>query len=198
MLDVVTTKDGQRFAGVITELNYSGKSDEENYILISQESGSIQKIKMSDFQNSSRERNNKYKPQVDVILQENEVLINGNKMSYVGVKEEKNDIIVLDSLCRNNNDINNAKLVVQYRQTTGQNVEMFQLVKITEIKTKKKETYNFTYKDLVNSTYRANKIETSVNGTTTVEYDVNNDGVFALYDSKNKRAIPFRILLGKK
>ena len=53
--------------------------------------------------------------------------------------------------------------------------------------------YGFTYKDLVNTTIRASKTETSVNRTTRAEYSVNDKGIYALYDAKGKKAIPLKV-----
>ena len=72
----------------------------------------------------------------------------------------------------------------------GKNIDMWQLVKVTKLASKKKTTYQFTYKDLVNSVVHAKKIEKSVNNTTRMEYQVELTGVYALYDAQGKRAIP--------
>jgi len=60
-------------------------------------------------------------------------------------------------------------------------------------KKKKTVTYSFSYRNLVNATIRPVSIETSVNHTTKAEYIIGGEGVFALYDAQNKKAIPFLI-----
>lgn len=69
--------------------------------------------------------------------------------------------------------------------------DIYQLIKAEKATIKKANIYRFTYKDLVNSVYRAVKTETSVNHTTKAKYVVGGNGVFVLYDTKHKKAITF-------
>ena len=88
---------------------------------------------------------------------------------------------------------NNTKVIVEYRLDGTSNIEAFQLVKATESKAKKAVIYRFSYKDVVFNPYRPTSVETSVNQTTKAEYIVTGTGVFVLFDSKKKQAIPFVI-----
>ena len=197
LLDIVEKNSGQEVKGIIIEQNYSSNKDEENYILIQQESGAIQSIKMSDYKGNRKERNEKYSPLYDIKLQEGEVAVNGNKMRFVNVKEEK-DMVVLDSICATNiverSKIGSTKVVVQYRLAANNNVEVYQLVKLTKSMVKKRgSVYGFSYRSLADATCRAINVKTSTNGVTTAEYIVNGDAPVALYDAIKKRAIPITI-----
>ena len=90
---------------------------------------------------------------------------------------------------------NNTRVTVEYRNANGANIEAYQVVKVNKIENKKekKTMYGVSYRDLVNSTIRPVSVETSVNHTTKAEYIVGGQGTFALYDAKNKKAIPFII-----
>lgn len=196
LTDIVKTKNGGETRGIIIEQNYASKKDSENYLLVQTESGAIRSIKVSEVSELRKEENPKYSPKSDIVLNEGDVVINRMETITVNVSE-KNDFLLLDSISnkvvlkKGLNDITNV--TVEYRLANGTNVEAFQLVKVTLAEVKKKKTYGFSYKDLVNSLYRPSGIETSVNNTTKAEYKVSGTGIYALYDAKKKKAIPFII-----
>lgn len=194
LLDVVHTTHNGVVRGIVIEQSYMSKKDFENYLLVKMESGETRKVNMSDFVSLRREKNPKYNPQFDVILDEGEVMVNRQKMNFVGVKEV-NEQLVLDSVnCANPISLgksNTTKLIVEYNIAgVGNNIEAFQLVKVKPIALKKKtQAEGFTYKDLANCVH-AYSVETSINGTTKAVYIVVGVGTYALYDSRNQRAIP--------
>lgn len=197
LIDVIMEKNGSPTRGIIIEQNYSSKKDTENYLLVREENGTIKSIRVTDIQNVRKERNDKkYAPQFDIILKKGEVVINRQATNTVVVKEAKG-VLTLDGFDEKNTmtiekgQNNSTKIIVEYSNEAGSNVDPFQLVKVAKTTVKKKTSYTFTYKDLVDAIYRPLKMETSVNQTTKAEYTVGGDGIFVLYDSKNKKAIPF-------
>lgn len=201
LLDVVSTNNGEVVRGIVVEQNYTGKSDDENYLLVQiNENGEERKVKMSDYVSRRKENNPKYNPLTDVLLAEDEVMVNRQKGNFVGVKEVDEQLVldsITNSISVNSSNTGGTKLVVEYcLPGTGNNAEVYQLVKVRVLSEKKKvKTYGFTYKDLANFVIRAYNVETSVNGTTKAEYVVGGAGNYALYDSKKKRAIPVTITL---
>ena len=198
LLNIVKTKNGNETKGIIIEQNYTSNSDTENYFLVQQQSGAIQSIKLSDIVETRKEENPKFDPKFDVLLKEGDVLINRQEVFITSISE-KGENNVLDSLSEQvvikKDPQNNTRVTVEYRNANGANVEAYQVVKVNKIENKKekKTAYGVSYRDLVNSTIRPVSIETSVNHTTKAEYIVGGQGVFALYDAKNKKAIPFII-----
>ena len=198
LLDIVKTKNGAETKGIIIEQNYTSDKDTENYFLVQQQSGAIQSIKLSEIVETRKEENPKYDPKFDILLKEGDVVINRQEVVQVNIKEQ-DDNIVLDSLSNkvviSKDANNNTKVTVEYRSVNGSNIETYQLVRVSQYTDKKgKESYYyFTYRDLVNAAVRPVSLETSVNHTTKAEYIVGGQGIFALYDVKNKKAIPFTI-----
>lgn len=195
LLDIIKTTKMGEIKGVIIEQNYEGKTDADNFFEIQTESKGISTIKVSDIVEVRKEENPKFNPKFDVLLKVGEVMINRQKASYVNVTET-NDFLQLDSI--GNFEVafgkdSQAKLTIEYRVADGAKVEAFQLVKVTKKTIKKSDIYGFTYKDLVNAVYTPSGIETSVNHTTKADYSVNGEGIYALYDAKAKKAIPFII-----
>lgn len=196
LLDIVKLRNGAEVTGIIIEQNYSSNKDTENYILVRQKSGAIQSIKIADIKELCKDVNNGYSPKFDILLSEGDVVVNRGEVEYVNVTEQK-DLLVLDSISGKvvvaKGEGNATHIIVEYCNSSSVNAEMFQLVKVTETTVKKATVHCFSYKDLVNSIYRATSVETSVNGTTKAEYVVGGDGVFALYDAKKKRAITITV-----
>ena len=196
LLDIIKTKTMGEVKGVIIEQSYEGKTDAENFFQIQTESKGISSIKVSDIVELRKEENPKFNPKFDVILKVGELMINRQRATYVNVVE-KADFLQLDSvgnmLISKGKD-GQAKLVAEYRVADGAKAEAFQLVKVTKQIVKKSEIYGFTYKDLVNAVYTPSGVETSVNHTTKAEYLVGGEGIYALYDAKNKKAIPFKVV----
>lgn len=198
LLNIVKTKNGNETKGIIIEQNYTSAKDSENYFLVQQPSGAIQSIKVSDILETRKEENPKFDPKFDVLLKEGEVLINRQEVVMTGITE-KGENSVLDSLSEKvvikKDPQNNTRVTVEYRNANGANIEAYQVVKVNKIENKKekKTFYGVSYRDLVNSTIRPVSVETSVNHTTKAEYIVGGQGTFALYDAKNKKAIPFII-----
>lgn len=198
LLNIVKTKNGNETKGIIIEQNYTSNNDTENYFLVQQQSGAIQSIKLSDIVETRKEENPKFDPKFDVLLKEGDVLINRQEVFITGITE-KGENNVLDSLSEQivikKDPQNNTRVTVEYRTANGANVEAYQVVKVNKIENKKEKNtfYGVSYRDLVNSTIRPVSIETSVNHTTKAEYIVGGQGMFALYDAKNKKAIPFII-----
>ena len=198
LLNIVKTKNGNETKGINIEQNYTSAKDSENYFLVQQPSGAIQSIKVSDILETRKEENPKFDPKFDVLLKEGEVLINRQEVVMTGITE-KGENSVLDSLSEKvvikKDPQNNTRVTVEYRNANGANIEAYQVVKVNKIENKKekKTMYGVSYRDLVNSTIRPVSVETSVNHTTKAEYIVGGQGTFALYDAKNKKAIPFII-----
>lgn len=196
LVDVIKTRRGGTVRGIILEQNYASKKDSENLFLVQTASGAIQTIKVSEISEIRKEENPKYNPKFDIMLNNGEVVINRKQTSCVRVTEY-NDLLILDSIShkveidRNKNGA--TKIVVEYRMDNGTNVDVFQLIKVSESKVKKSIVYCFSYKDLVNTVYRPVLIETSVNKTTKAEYEIPDTGIFALYDARNKKALPLII-----
>lgn len=193
LIDVVVSNRNAETKGIIIEQNYSNDKNADNYILVKQESGAIQSIKVSDITSTRKEENKAYKPKFDIALKEGEVVVNRMETEFVKVTEN-DDNLILDSLSHKvtiaKGENATVKITIEYKNSKNPAEEIFQLVKATKTTMKKKPVYLFSYKDLVNSEFHATNTETSVNKITKKEYAVGSTGVYVLYDSKKKRAIP--------
>lgn len=205
LLDVVLMKDGVTLKGIIIEQNYSDVSESDNYLLLQKEDGVTQSIRLKDVVEYKKEPNVKFNPQFDILLREGEVVVNRqltNMLNY----EEKGSFIVLESdSCLAT--VKAGLITVETHLADNMQKSTFEIVKIKKLnKTQKKQTifskktegekeyYGFTFEDVVKNNIQAKSVQTSVNKTTKLEYNIANKGLYAIYDAQRKRIIPFRVV----
>lgn len=190
LVDVVRTKNNGTFRGIIVERNFAEGS---NYLVIQQQTGASQMLKFADVIEYSKEDNSEYKPKYDIILKKDEVVINRVAADSVGVNK-KGVVAVLDSINHNviiPNAGNKTKIAVEFFNPKHLSSDNLILVKVDKSVVKKKTVYSFSTDIFVMKKFPMQGSETSVNHTTRVEYEVEGQGVFALYDPVNKKAMPF-------
>lgn len=192
--DDIQTKNGIHYTGVITEYNYTGKTDAENFISIQDTTNMVQHIKVSDIASISKmENTTQYNPLFDIILKKGEIVVNRKPTQAVKVLED-GDILSLDSLSHKvqltATPAKPTEISIEYHSDNASNIKQFQLVKTSGKLIKKKTVYYFSYKDLVNKVILPLRTSTSINHTTKVTYSLPGKGIYALYDAGEKKAIP--------
>ena len=190
LVDVVRTKSNGIFRGIIVERNFTEGS---NYLIIQQQTGASQMLKFADIIEYAKEENSEYKPKFDVLLKEGEVVINRVATDSVGVNKEGSTLI-LDSINHKvvvPRENGTTKIIVEYYNPKHLSSDHLILVKVDKSVVKKKTVYSFSADIFDMKKFSAQGSETSVNNTTRVEYVVDGQGVFALYDQNNKKAMPF-------
>lgn len=192
LIDVVRTKNSGTFRGIIVERNFT---EGNNYLVLQQKAGSSQMLKFSDVAEYSKEPNSEYHPKYDIILKQGEVFINRIAADSVGVKKV-GSTLVLDKI---NTDISVPKggdvtqVAVEYYNPKHLSSEHLILVKIDKKTEKKNNVYSFSTDIYDMQKYSAISVETSVNHTTKVVYNLPGQGVFAIYDQTTRQAMPFII-----
>ena len=192
LVDVVKTKNNGPIEGIIVERNFEKGA---NYLVIQQKTGTSQIIKFTDVAEYSKKDNSvaDYKPKFDVLLEEGELLINRVATDSVGVYK-KDGILVLDSINKRvviPKNGETTKIIVEYYNPRHLISDHLILVKVNKSLVKKKVIYGFSTDIFEMKKFAAKGVETSVNNTTKIEYLIEGQGVFALYDLNNKKAIPF-------
>lgn len=190
LVDVVRTKSNGIFRGIIVERNFAEGS---NYLIIQQQTGASQMLKFADVTEYTKEENSEFKPKFDILLKEGEVVINRVATDSVGVVK-KGSTLILDSINHKvvvPKESGTTKIIVEYYNPKHLSSDHLILVKVDKSTVKKKNVYSFSADIFDMKKFSAQGSETSVNNTTRVEYVVDGQGVFALYDQNNKRAMPF-------
>ena len=190
LIDVVRTKKEGVYRGIITERNFASGS---NYLLIQLQSGTSRMLNFADIVDYSKEENAGYNPKYDVLLKKGEVVVNRVPTDSVGVTR-RGTSLVLDSI---NHKVvvpkegNMTKVAIEYYNPDHISNDNLILVKVDKSIIKKKTVYSFSTDIFNMKKFPAKRSETSVNNTTLVEYEVEGQGVFALYDVNTMRAMPF-------
>lgn len=190
LIDVVRTKNNGTFRGIIVERNFAEGS---NYLIIHQQKESSQMLKFTDITEYSKEENPEYNPKHDILLKEGEVVINRLATDSIGVNR-KGGVAVLDSINHRvvvPKEGNTTKIIVEYSNPQNLSTDNLILVKVDKSVIKGKTVYSFSTDIFEMKKFPVKGSETSVNHTTRVEYEVEGQGVFALYDPENKKAMPF-------
>ncbi len=190
LVDIVRTKNNGIFRGIIVERNFL---EGNNYLVIQQQSGISQMLKFADIVEYSKEENPDYKPKQDILLKDGDVVINRVATDSVEVKKD-GAVAVLDSI--NHNVVipkqgYKTKIAVEFFNPKHMSSDNLILVKVDKSQVKKRTVYSFSTDIFVMKKFPVLGSETSVNHTTRIEYEVEGQGVFALYDPENKKAMPF-------
>ena len=193
LIDIVYSKNGNVIRGVIVEQNYSNESNNQNYILIRDESGGINSVKLSDLSEIRREINPKYTPKFDLMLKEGEVQVNRSETKLIKVTEF-NDRLHVDSITTNTIvKLSDKQFDVEYRGEDYTDSEAFQLVKIYKEVVKKQTYFYMTYKDLASAESHPIIVEKKPNSVKGVYNTPLLEGLYALYNPRRKEAIIIKV-----
>ena len=205
LLDIVLMKDGTIFKGIIIEQNYNDISESDNYLLLQKEDGVTQSIKLKDVVEYKKEPNIKFNPQFDILLREGEVVVNRQLTNTLNYEEIGSFIVLESDSCLAT--VKAGLITVETHLSDNVQKPSFEIIKIKNLKkiqkkqiifSKKKEEekeyYGFTFEDVVKNNIQARTVQTSVNNTTKLEYNIANKGLYAIYDAQVKRIIPFRVV----
>lgn len=193
LLDVVVTKNST-MTGVIIERNYGS----ENNLLIQDQSGNNHIISSDEVVEYRKKPNEAYKPLMDIVLKDGELVINRKSTEELKTTEEKDSKICVekkDSVLTLEKTNPATTVIVEYNLGTAPSAN-YVIMKVNEFKAKDKKTpstYGFTYKDIVESAIKAKEVVTSVNHTTKATFEIPADGYYVVYDQINKKAYPFII-----
>lgn len=189
LLDVVKTKQGQ-YSGVIVERNFTKGN---YYLVLQQQSGTSQTIKFADVNAMSKEANPAYKPLMDIILKKGEVMINRKNADSVDVTRKDAFLILKENKFKVSLEIGTTKVVLEYYNPQHKSIDNLLLVRLNNVGTEKKPSYGFSTDIFDLTKYASTHTETSVNGTTRVEYVIPGKGYYAFYDQETKKAMPFTV-----
>lgn len=192
LLDIVRLNNGSSYEGIIFERNYSD-SKSGNYLLIQLEDESIQSVRLDEIVEYGKKVNSKYHPIYDIILHKNDIVINRMEGKKQEVVEEDNMIILESEL----NPIviqKGADVIVETYLENEKESLKYKVVEIKKYQGKKKKTYmGFSFEKLVKESIQPVSIETSVNHTTKITYQISKEGMYALFDPQSMTVIPFKI-----
>lgn len=93
LVDVV--ESNSTIEGIIVEQSYTSYNDSVNYIVVQQDNGTRQEIKIADIKSTSKKLNPSYKPLTDILLSPNEFVVNRKSVEFFDVTEH-GDYLLLE------------------------------------------------------------------------------------------------------
>lgn len=198
LIDIVQLKNGGTHRGVIFERNYSDSDEITNdYLLIQLENGSTMSVNLADIVEYRKEKNPKYKPITDIVLEEGQAAINRNMVSLLPTKEMAGIVTVdMDSL-KLNISPSNPQIIFAEFQMDNAKAQQLKLIKIRKYFDKKAKSnyYGFTFEDMVKNFILPKSVETSINGISKIEYAVPTGatGIYGVYDPLTNKVVIFKI-----
>lgn len=188
LLDIVETRQGGKYEGIIVERDFTTGS---NHLVIELSPESRQTVKFADIIRYSKKENPGYQPKTDILLKEGQVMINRIAADSVKVSDargvlvlEENDMIALPAGTR--------EVVIEYYNPQHR-AEKLMLVKLQNVGTNKRPVYGFTSNIFSLQSFAAETSEISVNNTSRVKYTLPGAGRYAFFDNDNRQAMPFII-----
>lgn len=198
LIDIVQLRNGGTHRGVIFERNYSDSDEITNdYLLIQLESGATMSVNLADIVEYRKEKNPKYKPITDIVLEEGQAAINRNVVSLLPTKEISGIVTVdMDSL-KLNISPSNPQIIFAEFQMDNAKAQQLKFVKIRKYYDKKAKSnyYGFTFEDMVKNTIFPKSVETSVNGISKIEYaiPIGTTGIYGVYNPLINKIVIFKI-----
>lgn len=209
--DVIKMKNGGIYRGIIYERNYFGFDDldsaslttkkiddvQRDYLLIQLDDESTMSVNLSDIEEYRKEPNPNYKPLTDVLLKEGDFVVNRQPAKAMTAVENDGTIVVpADSVVLSVN-MKGSRMVLSIESKFARQSDSFQykMVKANKYQDKKTkaELFGFTYEKLAKKSIMPVAVETSVNKTTRLDFEISEEGVYVFYDPQTNRAIPIRV-----
>ena len=197
LLDIIQMKNNNILKGIIIEQNFSNKTPSDNYLLLQTESGTTQSVKLADIDGYRKEVNPKFKPLFDILLRTGELVVNRQQTNLLRVREEGAYITLPKDTCLAVIEKRQlaTEIVIETKFTDNAPNPTFEIVKVRKFVDKKRKMnfLGFTFQDIVKTNIQPHSVQTSLNKSTKLEYTISEEGLYAIYDPKEKTVIPFRI-----
>lgn len=198
LIDIIQMKNGGTHRGVIFERNYSDSDGITNdYLLIQLENGSTMSVNLEDIVEYRKEKNSRYKPLTDIVLEDGQAAINRNTLSMQQTKELSGIVTVdIDSLSLNIPPANPQLITAEFHMDNIK-AQQLKLINIRKYQNKKAKAhyYGFSFEDMVKNAILPTSVETSINGISKIEYTIpaGATGIYGVYDPLTNKIVIFKI-----
>lgn len=209
--DIIKLKNGATYRGIILERNYFGFDDldstslsakkiddiQRDYLLIQLDDNSTMSVNLSDVEEYRKEPNPDFRPLTDVLLKEGEFMVNRQSVRVLTATESEYAVVIpTDSVTLSVNLKGERTVIsVETRLTRPSDSFRYKMIKANKYYDKKSKTdlFGFTYEKLAKKSIMPVAVETSVNKTTRLDYELTEKGVYVFFDPRTNHAIPIRV-----
>lgn len=196
--EIRTNDDGKVYTGIITERNY----ELSNYcFVITMKTGDVestQTIWMENVNEICKLPNPDYKEVRDIQLNPGQIMVNRNEAELETINENNGAFLVTPKMKRMALKLENKELVIDieanFKNEKDATDNYFIKTKQFSNKDKKrKDSFYFTYRDMIESALSPVETLTSMNNTTKISYKVKEKGTYAFYNSTTKKAVVIEV-----
>lgn len=196
--EIRTNDDGKVYTGIITERNY----ELSNYcFVITMKTGDVestQTIWMENVNEICKLPNPDYKEVRDIQLNPGQIMVNRNEAELETINENNGAFLVTPKMKRMALKLENKELVIDieanFKNEKDATDNYFIKTKQFSNKDKKrKDSFYFTYRDMIESALSPVETLTSMNNTTKISYKVKEKGTYAFYNSTTKKVVVIEV-----
>lgn len=194
LLDEIRTDGGKVYTGIITERNY----ELANYcFVITMKTGDVestQTIWMENVNEICKLPNPEYKEVRDVQLNPGQIMVNRNEVEQETFSEQNGMFVVSPTMKRLTLKLEGKDLDLDveanFKDMKDAVDNYFIKAKPADKKDRKrKDSFYFSYRDLIESAFPPVETMTSMNNTTRISYRVNSRGLYVFFNSNTKKAV---------
>lgn len=196
--EIRTNDDGKVYTGIITERNY----ELSNYcFVITMKTGDVestQTIWMENVNEICKLPNPDYKEVRDIQLNPGQIMVNRNEAELETINENNGAFMVTPKMKRMALKLEDKELVVDieanFKNEKDAADNYFIKTKQFSNKDKKrKDSFYFTYRDMIESALSPIETLTSMNNTTKISYKLKEKGTYAFYNSTTKKVVVIEV-----
>lgn len=194
LLDEIRTDGGKVYTGIITERNY----ELANYcFVITMKTGDVestQTVWMENVNEICKLPNPEYREVSDIQLNPGQIMVNRNEAEQETLSEQSGMFVVTPTMKRITLKLEGKELNIDVEANFNDMRDAvdnyFVKAKPADKKDRKrKDSFYFSYRDLIESALSPVETVTSMNNTTRISYRVNSKGLYVFFNSNTKKAV---------
>lgn len=170
---------------------------QRDYLLIQFDDNSTMSVNLSDVEEYRKEPNPDFRPLTDALLKEGAFMVNRQSVRVLTATESEYAVVIpTDSVTLSVNLKGERTVIsVETRLTRPSDSFQYKMIKANKYydKKSKADLFGFTYEKLAKNAIMPVAVETSVNKTTRLDYELTEKGVYVFFDPRTNRAIPIRV-----
>lgn len=193
LLDEIRTNDGAVYTGIITERNY----ELANYCFVitmkTDDVESTQTVWMENVKEICKLPNPAYKEMRDIQLIPGQIMVNRNEVDQETLSEQSGAFVVTPEMKRLTLKLEGKELAIDveanFKNEKDATDNYFIKTKQFTKDRKRKDSFYFTFRDMIESAMTPTETTKSMNNTTKMSYHVTSKGLYVFFNSNTKKAV---------
>lgn len=197
LLDEIRTTDGAVYTGIITERNY----ELANYCFVitmkTDDVETTQTVWMENVKEICKLPNPAYKEVRDIQLNPGQIMVNRNEVDQETLSEQSGAFVVTPEMKRLTLKLEGKELAIDveanFKNEKDATDNYFIKTKQFTKDRKRKDSFYFTFRDMIESAMTPTETTTSMNNTTKISYHITSKGLYVFFNSNTKKAVVINV-----